>query len=71
MDIYLKMSWRDFRLRHNYSNPILLKDEDYLSKIWRPDPYFGNSKESSFHEVTFLNFLVRIYQEGEIYYETR
>lgn len=71
MDIYLRMAWRDFRLIHNFSKPLLVKDEDLLKSIWRPDPFFSNSKESEFHEVTFLNFLLRIFPGGEIYYETR
>lgn len=71
MDLYMMMAWRDFRLMHNKSKPILIKDEDQIEDIWLPDPYFGNSKESDFHEVTFLNFLIRIFGGGEVFYETR
>lgn len=38
--------------------------------FWRPDPFF-DAKEAEFHEVTFLNFLLRIFNDGLILYETR
>ncbi|CAD5209660.1 unnamed protein product [Bursaphelenchus okinawaensis] len=71
MDIYLIMSWRDARLVNPYDKPILVKEEDILEKIWRPDPFFANAKEAEFHEVTFLNFLMRIFSDGIVLYETR
>ncbi|KAL3087141.1 hypothetical protein niasHS_005380 [Heterodera schachtii] len=70
MDIYLIMGWRDPRLVNNFGKPVLVKEEDILEKIWRPDPFF-DAKEAEFHEVTFLNFLMRIYSDGLILYETR
>uniref|UniRef100_A0AC35TLJ4 RING-type domain-containing protein n=1 Tax=Rhabditophanes sp. KR3021 TaxID=114890 RepID=A0AC35TLJ4_9BILA len=71
MDIYLIMAWRDIRLKNNYSSPILVKEEDILEQLWRPDPFFSNAKEAEYHEVTFLNFLMRIFSDGLILYETR
>ncbi|VDM97349.1 unnamed protein product, partial [Onchocerca ochengi] len=71
MDIFLMMAWRDARLVNPYQKPILVKEEEILEKIWRPDPFFANAKEASFHEVTFLNFLMRIYNDGLVLYETR
>ncbi|KAI6238465.1 Glycine receptor subunit alphaZ1 [Aphelenchoides fujianensis] len=71
MDISLIMSWRDARLVNPYGKPILVKEEDILEKIWRPDPFFANAKEAEFHEVTFLNFLMRIFSDGIVLYETR
>uniref|UniRef100_A0A8R1DHR9 Uncharacterized protein n=2 Tax=Caenorhabditis japonica TaxID=281687 RepID=A0A8R1DHR9_CAEJA len=67
MDIYLMMSWRDARLVNPYDKPILVKEEDILEKIWRPDPFFANAKEAEFHEVTFLNFLMRIFPDGLVF----
>uniref|UniRef100_A0A914RG06 Neurotransmitter-gated ion-channel ligand-binding domain-containing protein n=1 Tax=Parascaris equorum TaxID=6256 RepID=A0A914RG06_PAREQ len=52
MDIYLMMAWRDARLVNPYQKPILVKEEEILEKIWRPDPFFANAKEAEFHEVT-------------------
>lgn len=71
MDIYLMMAWRDARLVNPYNKPILVKEEEILEKIWRPDPFFANAKEAEFHEVTFLNFLMRIFPDGLVLYETR
>lgn len=71
MDIYLIMAWRDVRLVNNYSSPILVKEENVLEMIWRPDPFFANAKEAEYHEVTFLNFLMRIFNDGLVLYETR
>lgn len=71
MDIFLMMAWRDARLVNPYQKTILVKEEEILEKIWRPDPFFANAKEASFHEVTFLNFLMRIYNDGLVLYETR
>ncbi|KHN71406.1 Glycine receptor subunit beta-type 4 [Toxocara canis] len=71
MDIYLMMAWRDARLVNPYQKPILVKEEEILEKIWRPDPFFANAKEAEFHEVTFLNFLMRIFPDGLVLYETR
>lgn len=71
MDIYLLMAWRDARLVNPYNKPILVKEEDILERIWRPDPFFANAKEAEFHEVTFLNFLMRIFSDGIVLYETR
>lgn len=70
MDIYLIMGWRDPRLVNTFTKPILVKEEEILEKIWRPDPFF-DAKEAEFHEVTFLNFLMRIFNDGLILYETR
>uniref|UniRef100_A0AC34RN54 Neurotransmitter-gated ion-channel ligand-binding domain-containing protein n=1 Tax=Panagrolaimus sp. JU765 TaxID=591449 RepID=A0AC34RN54_9BILA len=71
MDISLLMAWRDARLVNPYDKPILVKEEEILEKIWRPDPFFANAKEAEFHEVTFLNFLMRIFNDGLVLYETR
>lgn len=71
MDIFLMMAWRDARLVNPYKKAILVKEEEILEKIWRPDPFFANAKEASFHEVTFLNFLMRIFNDGLVLYETR
>lgn len=71
MDIFLMMAWRDARLVNPYEKAILVKEEEILEKIWRPDPFFANAKEASFHDVTFLNFLMRIYNDGLVLYETR
>ena len=49
----------------------VLFQEEIMEKLWRPDPFFANAKEAEFHEVTFLNFLMRIFPDGLVLYETR
>uniref|UniRef100_A0A1I7WXC8 Neur_chan_LBD domain-containing protein n=1 Tax=Heterorhabditis bacteriophora TaxID=37862 RepID=A0A1I7WXC8_HETBA len=51
MDIYLMMAWRDARLVNPYDKPILVKEEEILEKIWRPDPFFANAKEAEFSHL--------------------
>uniref|UniRef100_A0A914QNB2 Neurotransmitter-gated ion-channel ligand-binding domain-containing protein n=1 Tax=Panagrolaimus davidi TaxID=227884 RepID=A0A914QNB2_9BILA len=71
MDVWLRMAWRDPRLAHGLSAPILISEETFLKKVWRPDPFFSNSKHSLFHRVTFLNFYMYIFPNGELFFETR
>jgi hypothetical protein len=42
MDMYLRMSWRDPRLAHGLSAPILFTEESFLSRLWRPDAVFNS-----------------------------
>uniref|UniRef100_A0A914WL76 Neurotransmitter-gated ion-channel ligand-binding domain-containing protein n=1 Tax=Plectus sambesii TaxID=2011161 RepID=A0A914WL76_9BILA len=71
IDIDFEMRWIDFRLANNYSRPIGIKEKEIIDQIWRPDPYFVNSKKSYFHAVSFPNFRMRIRQDGLIVYNMR
>ncbi|GMS78597.1 hypothetical protein PENTCL1PPCAC_772, partial [Pristionchus entomophagus] len=71
MDLWLRMAWRDLRLAHGLSKPILVNEYTFLKKIWRPDPFFTNAKISSFHRVTYLNFYVFIFPNGDVLMEIR
>lgn len=53
------------------SAPILFTEESYLNRLWRPDVLFVNSMESLFHRVTFLNFYIYVFPEGEVFFEAR
>ncbi|KAH7725476.1 Protein LGC-43 [Aphelenchoides avenae] len=64
IDVEMHMSWYDFRLRHNYSQPIRIREKYIIDQVWRPDPYFVNSKFSYFHMVSFPNFRMRIMPDG-------
>ncbi|KAI6196410.1 hypothetical protein M3Y94_01105900 [Aphelenchoides besseyi] len=61
----------DPRLAHGLSAPILFTEESYLRRLWRPDAVFTNSMESLFHRVTFLNFYIFVFPEGEVFFEAR
>ncbi|KAF7633896.1 hypothetical protein Mgra_00006758 [Meloidogyne graminicola] len=72
MDCWLRMSWRDPRLALNLSTPILINDEIFLKKIWRPDIHFVNARNSLFHRVTRLNFYIFIFpMSGKVFFEAR
>ncbi|CAJ0573759.1 unnamed protein product, partial [Mesorhabditis spiculigera] len=71
IDLELEMRWYDLRLRSNYSKPVLLREKSVIDRIWRPDPYFVNSKYSYFHMVSFPNFRMRITPEGLVTYTMR
>uniref|UniRef100_A0A914EAZ8 Uncharacterized protein n=1 Tax=Acrobeloides nanus TaxID=290746 RepID=A0A914EAZ8_9BILA len=71
MDMWLRMTWRDPRLAHGYSAPILISEETFLKRFWRPDPFFANSRDALFHRVTFLNFYMYIFPGGEMFFEAR
>ncbi|KJH50981.1 hypothetical protein DICVIV_02839 [Dictyocaulus viviparus] len=71
MDLYLYMSWRDNRMKHNGSDYILINDKSILDKIWLPDLYFANARTAYFHEVTVHNFNMFVAPDGTIAYGTR
>uniref|UniRef100_A0AC34QGC8 Uncharacterized protein n=1 Tax=Panagrolaimus sp. JU765 TaxID=591449 RepID=A0AC34QGC8_9BILA len=71
MDVWMRMAWRDPRLAHGFDAPILISEETILKKVWRPDPFFSNSKLSLFHRVTFLNFYMYVFPNGVLFFEAR
>ncbi|VDN56276.1 unnamed protein product [Dracunculus medinensis] len=71
VDAEMEMRWFDIRLANNYSRWIRIWEKSILEQIWKPDPYFVNSKHSYFHEVSFPNFRMYISPEGLIIYTLR
>lgn len=71
IDIDFEMRWIDFRLANNFGRPVRIREKDIIDKIWRPDPYFVNSKNSYFHDVSFPNFRMRIRPDGLVVYNMR
>ncbi|KIH56043.1 hypothetical protein ANCDUO_13782 [Ancylostoma duodenale] len=59
------------RLSNNYTKPIRIREKQILDLIWKPDPYFVNSKFSHFHEVSFPNFRMRVFPDGLVKYTMR
>ena len=59
MDAWIRMAWRDPRLRHGYSRPVLINDYTFLKRLWRPDPVFINTKEATFHQVSTRTSSIR------------
>ncbi|KAJ8982646.1 hypothetical protein NQ317_019047 [Molorchus minor] len=71
MDCYFRQYWRDQRL--SFLGPIksLSLSIKMLERIWRPDTYFYNGKNSYVHTITVPNKLLRISQDGDILYSMR
>ncbi|OXA53155.1 Gamma-aminobutyric acid receptor subunit alpha-6 [Folsomia candida] len=71
MDCYFRQSWRDPRL--SFRGPVdkLSLNIKMLERLWRPDTYFHNGKNSYVHTITVPNKLLRISQEGDILYSMR
>uniref|UniRef100_A0A0N5A3I8 Neur_chan_LBD domain-containing protein n=1 Tax=Parastrongyloides trichosuri TaxID=131310 RepID=A0A0N5A3I8_PARTI len=70
-DVYMYMSWNDPILAHTENHTILINSPSVLSKLWRPDLYFSNSRSAAFHEVTVPNFSMFVDRHGTIAYGTR
>ena len=70
LDVFLNQQWIDGRLDHGTDNTITVNNKD-LDKIWLPDTYFVNAKDSSFHYVTNENRLLQIGPKGHISYRIR
>ncbi|GAB0097058.1 Gamma-aminobutyric acid receptor subunit beta-like [Sergentomyia squamirostris] len=80
--MYLNQYWRDERLAFNAFAPYdsysgsgltdaLTLSGDFAEKIWVPDTFFANDKNSFLHDVTERNKLVRLSGEGAVTYGMR
>ena len=74
MDCYFRQTWNDPRLV--YSGPTNETAEmavhiALLEKLWKPDTYFLNGKNSYVHMITTANKLLRISPDGTIFYSMR
>ncbi|XP_065350484.1 gamma-aminobutyric acid receptor subunit alpha-6-like [Cloeon dipterum] len=71
MDCYFRQYWTDPRL--SFQGPIssLSLNFKMLERIWRPDTYFYNGKNSYVHTITVPNKLLRLSQNGDILYSMR
>nr|CAD7203081.1 unnamed protein product [Timema douglasi] len=68
MDCYFRQYWRDSRLSFAGTNKSLSLSIKMLERIWRPDTYFYNGKNSYVHTITVPNKLLRISPRGDILY---
>uniref|UniRef100_A0A915M6A6 Uncharacterized protein n=1 Tax=Meloidogyne javanica TaxID=6303 RepID=A0A915M6A6_MELJA len=71
VDLYLYMHWRDRSLNHSNEEYILVNDPKVRDRMWLPDLYFANARNSKFHEVTAPNFNLFIDKDGNIAYSIR
>ena len=71
-DCYFRQYWTDLRLAFNSTNlQELPMNWQFLSKIWRPDTYFLNGKDSYLHKIAVPNRFIRIAPSGRISYSQR
>ncbi|XP_014664998.1 PREDICTED: gamma-aminobutyric acid receptor subunit beta-like isoform X2 [Priapulus caudatus] len=75
LTLYLTQYWVDSRLRYEdfYDAPgdFMTLPGDFAERIWVPDTFFANDKNSFLHEVTEQNKRVRLYGNGSIEYGMR
>ncbi|GAB0097059.1 Gamma-aminobutyric acid receptor alpha-like [Sergentomyia squamirostris] len=71
MDCYFRQYWRDKRLSFHGPIKSLSLSISMLSRIWKPDTFFYNGKQSHIHTITVPNKLLRLSQEGDILYSMR
>ncbi|XP_078579856.1 gamma-aminobutyric acid receptor subunit beta-3-like [Branchiostoma floridae x Branchiostoma japonicum] len=71
MTMDLSQSWHDERLSFSGEAESYDLADDYLSKVWVPDTYFVNGKQSYFHEITVKNRAMTIFSNGMIQYNLR
>lgn len=72
VDLYLRQTWYDHRLKHlNLISPLDLNDPVLVKRIWKPEVFFANAKHAEFQYVTVPNVLVRITPGGDLLYMLR
>ena len=71
LDCYFRQTWVDRRLAFRGEKQVLSLSISMLGKIWKPDTYFYNGRESHLHTITVPNKFVRLYQDGRVLYSSR
>ncbi|XP_064637793.1 gamma-aminobutyric acid receptor subunit beta-like isoform X2 [Lineus longissimus] len=70
--LYLNQYWRDERLKFSDDKKEQMTlTGDFAEKIWVPDTFFANDKNSFLHDVTEKNKMVKLYGDGSITYGMR
>ena len=72
-DCYFRQFWTDPRLKFNSTTSLdqLAMNWAFLNKIWRPDTFIVNGKNSYLHKMTVPNRFIRISPSGRISYSQR
>ncbi|XP_067949719.1 gamma-aminobutyric acid receptor subunit alpha-1-like [Watersipora subatra] len=71
MDCYFRQTWNDPRLVYSGASKEIAVHIELLKKLWTPDTYFYNGKNSYLHRITTDNKLLRISPDGTIFYSMR
>lgn len=74
-DCFFRQRWKDTRLVYNNTSVMnytsLPVSFQMFSKIWKPDTYFYNGRQSYIHSVPHVNRFFRIATDGTILYSQR
>ncbi|XP_054709596.1 gamma-aminobutyric acid receptor subunit beta-like isoform X2 [Uloborus diversus] len=71
LTLYLNQYWQDTRLAFSTGTYELTLSGEFAAKIWVPDTFFANDKNSFLHDVTEQNKMVRLSSDGTIKYGMR
>jgi gamma-aminobutyric acid receptor subunit alpha len=72
MDCYFRQSWVDRRLAFpGDTNDTLALSISMLARIWKPDTYFYNGKQSYLHTITTPNKSSDCIRDGRVLYSSR
>ena len=75
VNFYLRQRWNDPRLtwgKPPYEHLKEIRLENHMwTEIWIPDTFFRNEKKANFHEVTVSNRLIRLQNNGDLFYVTK
>jgi gamma-aminobutyric acid receptor subunit beta len=61
----------DIMVDDDSANDVITLSGDFAEKIWVPDTFFANDKNSFLHDVTEKNKLVRLAGDGAVIYGMR
>ncbi len=71
LSMYFRQYWKDERLAYDEKLGNVSLDGRLSEKIWVPDTYFANDKNSFVHDVTVKNRMLRFHFDGSITYGMR
>jgi cation transporter family protein len=79
VSMYLRQAWNDPRLK--FEPPAKIRSREKLAsirlgdkswdKIWIPDTFLRNEKGADFHEVTVENRMLKLSENGDLWYVTK
>lgn len=69
--MFFYQTWKDPRLAYHETDQNLTLDYRMLEKLWVPDCYFLNSKDSYVHDMTVENRMFQLHPDGTVRYGIR
>lgn len=69
--MFFHQTWKDPRLAYCETNLNLTLDYRMADKLWLPDCYFLNSKDTFVHDMTVENRMFQLHPDGTVHYGIR